>query len=157
VLAQQLAKQLQAAHERVVDAAADLDETVFADALAGGRIEAARLRRVLRGEFHAGRLVPAFCGAALWNRGVDWLLDGVVGWMPRIAELPHAGLWAIDRAGDPVAPFAGLVFKVQRVGGEVWNFVRLVRGTLRRGALWCRARSADAARPVVRLVAKPLA
>ena len=137
-----LQSELRAAHERVVDAAADVDDMILADALAGRRIEPSRLLAALRPRFLAGQLVPVLCGSALWNRGVDWLLDAVVGWLPDVAELPRSGLWASRRAGDPDAGLCGLVFKVQHAG-EVWNFVRVVRGTLRAGANWVRASRPD--------------
>jgi len=125
-----------AAHERVVEAAADCDESILVDVLGGRPVEPARLRRALRSRFLAADLVPVLCGAALWNHGVDWLLDAVVAFMPALDELPRRGLWAVDRAGAADAPFCGLVFKVQHAT-EVWNFVRVVRGRLVPGAPWC--------------------
>jgi elongation factor G len=136
---QRLQAELRAAHERIVDAAADADEAILADALAGRRIAPERLRVALRPRVLAGTLVPVLAGAALWNRGVDWLLDGVVHWLPSPAETPRAGLWGLTAAGDPQAAFCGLVFKVQHAD-EVWNFVRVVRGELRPGMAWVRAR-----------------
>ena len=127
---------LLAAHERVVDQAAFADESILADALAGRRIAADRLRAALRLRFLAGHLVPVLCGAALWNHGVDWLLDAVVAFLPSPRDLPRHGLWSIDRAGAADAPSCGMVFKVQH-HGEVWNFVRVVRGRFERGAPWC--------------------
>lgn len=124
------------AHERVLEAAADVDEAILVDVLAGRAIEPARLVRALRAPFQAGVLVPVLGGAALWNRGVDWLLDAVVAYLPALAELPRRGLWALEGAGDASAPFCGLVFKVQH-HGEVRNFVRVVRGALVAGAPWC--------------------
>ncbi len=131
------------AHERVVEAAADADESILIDVLAGHRVPAERLRHALRPEFLAGRLVPVLCGAALWNRGVDWLLDAVVTLMPRLSELPRHGLWSAERARDVEAPFCGFVFKVQH-GAEIWNFVRMVRGRLAAGARWCRGKQPSA-------------
>lgn len=135
----QLQAALRTAHERLQEAAADADETIFADLLAGRAVTPERLLAALRGEFLAGRRVPVLGGAALWNRGIDWLLDAVCALQPGLSELPRKGLWAVDRAGDPTAPFAGLVFKVQH-GDEVCNFVRVVRGVLRRGDLWTRSK-----------------
>ena len=137
--APRLQAEILAAHERVVEAAADVDESILVDVLAGRRVMAPRLRAALRAEFLAGRLVPVLGGAALWNRGVDWLLDAVVALMPSLSELPRLGLWSADRAGDAGAPFCGFVFKVHH-GDEVWNFVRVVRGRLRPGVRWCRGR-----------------
>jgi elongation factor G len=134
--AARLQAQLRAAHERVVDAAALTDEGILVAALAGQAVAAPRLRSALRAMFLAGRIVPVLCGAALWNRGVDWLLDAVVHYLPSLAELPRRGLWSVAGAGDPGAPFCGMVFKVQH-RDEVWNFVRVVRGRLVRGAAWC--------------------
>jgi elongation factor G len=127
-----LVAELRAMHERIVDTAADFDESILADALAGRAIAPARLRAALRRPFHDGKLVPVLGGAALWNRGVDWLLDAVVDWLPALSELPRQGLWSAPQAGEVGAPFGGLVFKVQHVDA-VWNFVRVVRGRLRPG------------------------
>lgn len=140
--APRLQAELRAAHERVVDAAADVDESILADALAGRRIGPERLRVALRAQVLAGALVPVLAGAALWNRGVDWLLDAVVQWLPSPAQVPRTGLWGLTGAGRASADFCGLVFKVQHAD-EVWNFVRVVRGELRPGMTWVRARQPD--------------
>lgn len=139
-IGERVTAELLAAHDRVVEAVADRDDSVFADALAGRRIAADRLRRIVRAEFLAGRLVPVLCGAALWNRGVDWLLDAVVDYLPAPVEMPRQGLWATPNAGDPAAPFCAFVFKVQHVDAATWNFVRVIRGTLRAGDAWVRGR-----------------
>lgn len=123
---------MRAAHERLLELAADADEAILAAVVDGVRIEPAAVLAALRRECHAGRLVPVFAGAALLDRGVDLLLDGVVDWLPPLTERARTGMWATARAGDPAAPFAGLVFKIDH-RGEVWNFVRVVRGLLRPG------------------------
>jgi elongation factor G len=139
-VAVRVGEQLRAAHERVVEAAADADDAVLADALANRRIAPERLRAALRPQLLSGRRTGVLAGAALWNRGVDWLLDAVVQWLPGLAELPRAGLWSVERAGDAGAPFCGLVFKVQHLD-TAWNFVRVVRGVLAPGTRWTRARA----------------
>ncbi len=138
-----IARTLRAAHDRLLELAADLDEQVLAAVVGGRPVPPPRLLQALRPAFLAGRLVPAFAGAALWNQGVDWLLDGVVAWLPGLSERPRNGLWAAHGAGDPDAPFAGIVFKVDH-RAEVWNYVRVVRGTLVAGAHVHRVRGAQA-------------
>ncbi len=134
-----IAVEVAAAHDRVLEVAVDVDDAIMADALAGRRVSEERLVQALRPEFLASRLVPVLAGAALWNQGVDWLLDAVVAWFPGLPELSRQGLWAVDRAGDDAAPFCGLVFKVQHVD-SVWNFVRVVRGMVHLGSKWTRGR-----------------
>lgn len=124
---------LLAAHERLVEVAADHDAEVMAAVVAGESLSAGRLRAALRSAFLAGEVVPVLCGAALYNRGVDWLLDAIVAFLPGVADLPSRGLWASKGAGDANAPFCGFVFKVQHLD-EVWNYVRVVRGRVIAGA-----------------------
>lgn len=139
---------LEVAHDRVLEFVADRDDALLADVLAGQRIAVHRLQAVLRREFLAGRVVPVLGGSALYNRGVDWLLDAVAAFLPAVGELPRrpggvVGPWSVDRAGDPGAPFGGLVFKVQHLD-TVWNYVRVVRGRLEPGAALVRGGRAGA-------------
>lgn len=134
-----LGAELRQAHQRVLDRVAACDDEVLADALADRRIAPDRLLAVLRREFLAGQLVPVLGGSALWNRGVDWLLDAVVALFPSPQQVARQGLWSSPGAGDPTAPFCGLVFKVQHLD-LAWNYLRVVRGQLRPGDPWVRAR-----------------
>lgn len=141
--AKQLQAQLRRAHDRLVDAVADQDDIVLEVVVAGGQVGPAALRASLKRAVLRGAIVPVLAGAALWNRGVDWLLDAVTVLLPAAEELPRSGLWSIDRAGDAEAPFCGLIFKVQHLAG-VWNYVRVVRGTLRAGMVCARSRAGAA-------------
>ena len=77
-----LQAELRAAHERLLEAAADHDDAVMAAVVGGEQVGADRLRAALRVAFLKGALVPVLAGAALYNRGVDWLLDAVVAFFP---------------------------------------------------------------------------
>jgi elongation factor G len=134
-----LQSRLLAAHERAVEVAADHDDAVLRDVLEGRRVEPARLQKALRAAFLAGAIVPVLGGSALYNRGVDWLLDAVVVLLPTVAELPRRGIWAVPQAGNRAAPVCGFVFKVQHLD-RVWNFVRVLRGRLEAGARLVRGR-----------------
>jgi elongation factor G len=131
--AQRILRELRAAREDLLEALADADEAVFAAMVEGRSLPAGELQRRLVVAVHQRRLVPVLAGAALLDRGVDWLLDAVVQLVPTIHELPAVGLWGGEAAGQPEAHFAGIVFKVQHAD-TVWNFLRVVRGTLRPGA-----------------------
>ena len=121
------------AHERVVEVAADRDPAVMSSVVAGEAVAPDRLRAALRVAFLAGELVPVLAGAALYNRGVDWLLDAVVAFFPSVADLPARGVWSVTGAGSPAGSFCGFVFKVQHFD-QVWNYLRVVRGRVVAGA-----------------------
>ncbi len=76
------------------------------------------LRAALRKATIAGTIVPVFCGAALRNKGVQLLLDGVVYYLPSPLDIPPLmGLIPgsdeeIARPPDENAPFSALVFKI---------------------------------------------
>jgi len=137
-LVPQLQRALKEAHERLVEVLADHDEEVMADAVAGRRPTPERLRAALRGVFLRGEVVPVLGGSALYNHGIDWLLDAVVAYLPGVADIPSRGIWAVPGAGNEASAFCGLVFKVQHLD-QVWNYVRVVRGRLQSGMPLVRA------------------
>ncbi|MGC6486477.1 MAG: GTP-binding protein [Planctomycetota bacterium] len=143
-----LQRSLLEAHERLVEVVADHDDGVMEDVVAGRRVAPDRLRAALRGAFLRGQVVPVLGGAALYNRGVDWLLDAVVAYMPGVADLPARGIWAARGAGNEQSSFCGYVFKVQHLE-QVWNYVRVVRGRLQAGAELVRAQRPQAGVSVV--------
>ena len=144
----ELQRALRTAHERLVEVVADHDRAVMTEFVAGRRVPAERLRAAVRGAFLRGKVVPILGGSALYNRGVDWLLDAVVAYMPGIADLPASGIWALPSAGNEASSFCGFVFKVQHVD-EVWNYVRVVRGRLQTGGVVVRANKPQAGRRAV--------
>ena len=53
------------------------------------------------------------CGSAYRNRGIEPLLDAVVAYLPSPLDVPPVrDADGAERAADPAAPFAALVFKV---------------------------------------------
>ncbi|HEX9778457.1 MAG TPA: GTP-binding protein, partial [Geopsychrobacteraceae bacterium] len=72
-----LRKDVHAARERIVEAAADFDDTILADFLDGREVEAERLIAALRRGTLGCRLFPVLLGSALRNKGVQPLLDAV--------------------------------------------------------------------------------
>jgi len=103
----------------VLEEAAERDEGVLADYVAGREIGAERLRGALARQTRNGSLQPVFCGSALTGEGIAQLTAAV-------AELlPH-------EPGDPEAPLACTVFKIERgKSGEKIAYARLFAGTIR--------------------------
>jgi len=99
------------------------------------------LHAAIRRAVIANKLVPVLCGAALRNKGIQPLLDAIVGWLPSPEDVPEiVGINPITklpetRPHDPKAPVAGLAFKVAMMGddGRRLVFIRLYSGTLTAG------------------------
>jgi len=128
------------ARERLVEALADVDETLMEKYLEGGPIAPEELRAAIRKGTIGLRLVPVLCGSAFRNKGVQPLLDAVVDYLPSPVDIravsgvdPGSGA-AVERPADDGAPFCALAFKIMNdpFVGHL-TFVRVYSGTLRSG------------------------
>ena len=127
---------------RVIELACEVDEELEARFICDEPISPEDIRRALRKGTIAMRLVPAFCGSALKNKGIQLLLDGVVEYLPSPLDLPPIRGWhpqtneEVIRHPNPSEPLAALAFKVTTdpfVGRLV--YVRVYSGVLRKGDL----------------------
>lgn len=131
----------EAAEERMalLEAVAETDDEIMEDYLEGRDIDEARLRAAIRRATIALKLSPVFCGAALRNKGVQPLLDGIIDYLPSPADFP--GLEVHDLDGQPIqielrekAPLAALVFKIQMMEqGRKMSFIRVYSGKISEG------------------------
>ena len=108
----------EAAHERVVEAACEVDDALLEKFLSGGAISAGELHAALRKGACAMAFVPVLCGSSFRNQGVQPLLDAVVRYLPSPLDVaaiegvdPAAGL-PVSRPAADDAPFSALVFKI---------------------------------------------
>jgi elongation factor G len=114
----ELEPSVQAARERLVEAAADFDEDVAALFLGDERVPADRLRKALREGTLRLAIVPVLCGAAFKNKGVQPLLDAIVDYLPSPLDVPpvqghvRGREEPVVRKADDNAPFTALVFKL---------------------------------------------
>ncbi|MBZ5639041.1 MAG: elongation factor G [Acidobacteriia bacterium] len=137
-----------AAHEKVVEAACEMDDVVLAKYLAGEPLAPAEIRAALRKGTCALKITPVTCGAAFRNKGVQPLLDAVVDYLPSPLDIPPVE-GTNPKDGSPVLlsaddgkPFAGLVFKIMSdpYVGHL-SFVRVYSGSLATGhPVWNTAR-----------------
>lgn len=134
---------------------AELHPAALEEFCAHSAVRDATLVAALRDLTRSGEAVVVLCGSAYRNRGVEPLLDAAVAYLPSPLDVPPVrgtatgrGLAAgqdrtRERAADPQAPFAGLVFKVNSTATGRLTFVRVYSGTLRKGTrCWTRARGA---------------
>ncbi|MEK7647886.1 MAG: elongation factor G [Patescibacteria group bacterium] len=104
---------------QLVEAIVEHDETLMAAFFDGKEISVEDLKRVLRKATIANKLVPVLCGSALKNKGVPFMLDAVVDFLPSPLDIPAIqGTEVADtevkiaRHADDKEPFSALAFKI---------------------------------------------
>ncbi|MGC9599328.1 MAG: elongation factor G [Minisyncoccia bacterium] len=126
---------------KLIEKIAENDDGAMAAYLDGKEIGIEELRRVLRKAVIANKIVPVFCGSALKNKGVQFILDAVVEYLPAPTDLPpvtghdlKTGAEITRHASDE-EPFSALAFKIATdpyVG--TLTYFRNYSGVLRRGS-----------------------
>jgi elongation factor G len=136
-----LAPEVEAARERLVEALADCDDQIAEKYLAAEEISEEELRAALRRETIALKVVPVLAGSAFKNKGVQPLLDAVVDYLPSpldvsavIGVSPKTGNTE-ERKPDERDPFSALVFKIMadKHVGQL-SFIRTYSGKLNAGS-----------------------
>jgi elongation factor G len=127
--------------EHLVEAAAEANEELMEKYLENGELDEDEIRSGIRQRTLANEVVPALCGSAFKNKGVQAMLDAVIEYMPSPVDVPpivgHLDDkdWteAVREASDD-APFAALAFKIATdpfVG--TLTFFRVYSGVLKSG------------------------
>jgi elongation factor G len=131
----------QQAREKLLEAVADQDERLMQKYVSGEPVTAAEIRAALRQGTLRLKVVPVLCGSSFKNKGVQPLLDAVVGYLPSPLDLPpvegkspKTGATERREATD-TAPFAALVFKIMAdpFVGQL-AFFRVYSGELESGS-----------------------
>jgi elongation factor G len=125
--------------EHMVEAAAEANEELMERYLEEGDLNNDEIREGLRLRTLANEVVPALCGSAFKNKGVQSMLDAIVEYMPSPIDVPAiTGILDNDeeaeRPSDDDAPFASLAFKIATdpyVG--TLTFFRVYSGVLNSG------------------------
>jgi len=136
----ELMKAARAARERLIEAAADIDDAIAECFLEEREPDEAALTAALRKGCIELKIVPVFCGAALRNKGVQLLMDAIVAYLPSPADLPPvAGVDPADpqkhleRPCHDKAPMSALCFKISMVDGRKTVFLRVFSGKIHAG------------------------
>ncbi|OQW94665.1 MAG: translation elongation factor G [Beggiatoa sp. IS2] len=128
-------------HDKLVEAAAEANETLMDKYLEGETLTIEEIRQGLRLRTLANDIVPVICGSAFKNKGVQTILDAVIDYLPAPSDvLPVRGIRdetskreAVRQPADE-EPFAALAFKVATdpfVG--TLTFFRVYSGVLNSG------------------------
>ncbi len=126
----------------LLECVCERDEKLLDQYAAGEEIATPDLVRVLREAVCCGDVQPVFCGAALKDKGIQRLMDGIVVFLPSPLDVPpvrgtNEKDEQIERAADPAAPVSALAFKTTHDRTGDLTFLRVYSGILRRGdTLW---------------------
>ncbi|WP_328727245.1 elongation factor G [Streptomyces sp. NBC_00259] len=128
------------AHRRrrlLEEAVAELHPVALEEFCARSAVSTPTLAAALREVTNSGEGVVVLCGSAYRNRGIEPLLQAVVAYLPSPLDVPpvRGSLDGVEqeRAADPAAPLAALVFKVNATATGRMTYLRVYAGTIRKG------------------------
>ena len=136
----ELREQAEHWRERMVETAAEASEELMDSYLEQGELAEEDIRAGLRKLTLANEIVPALCGSAFKNKGVQAMLDAVIDFLPNPTEVKAIdgvlanGETRATRPSQDDAPFAALAFKIATdsyVG--TLTFFRVYSGVLNSG------------------------
>ena len=127
--------------EKLIEAAAESDDTLFEKFVEGQPITEAELVAGIRKATIAQKIFPVICGSSFKNKGVQNLLDAVCAYLPSPLDIPPVkGVSpdnpdeVLERKADDKEPFSALVFKIMTdpFVGQLC-FIRVYSGKLNAG------------------------
>lgn len=127
--------------EKLVEAVAELDESLTEKYLGGEEITTAELKAGIRKGTCNVEFYPVMCGSAFKNKGVQLMLDAVIDYLPSPVDvppikglLPDSDEVVIRKSGDE-GPFSALAFKIMTdpYVGKL-TFFRVYSGTINSGS-----------------------
>ena len=124
----------------LIEAVAEYDDELMEKYLEGEEVSIDLIKRAIRKGTLSASFFPVMCGTALGNKGVKFVLDAVIDYMPAPTDIP--AIECTDKNGNDVLrhpsdsePFTALAFKIMTdpfVGRLA--FLRVYSGVLKAGS-----------------------
>ena len=136
----ELAEEVAKYRDLLLETLADKDDLVMERYLSEEEIPIGELKAAIRAATINMELVPVFCGAALRNKGIQPLLDGIVEYLPAPVDVPPITgsnpLTGEEESRPAIAkgPFTALAFKVMMDQGRKMTYIRIYSGTVKAGS-----------------------
>lgn len=125
--------------ERLIDSLSMIDDRIMEMYLNGQEIPESLIHEAIRLGTLNMKHVPVFCGAALKNKGIQPLLDGVIRYLPSPLDVPPIkGKNPLTGEEETRLPsisedFTALAFKVVMEEGRKLIYIRVYAGEIRSG------------------------
>jgi len=135
----ELRERVQKEREKIFETACDWSEELLAQYLEGKPLDPEEVRAAIRKAVCQGGITPVYCGAALRNKGIQPLLDGVIDFLPSpvdrgaVTGTTPDGKRQVVRKPSDDDYFSALVFKIQFDRHGELIFTRIYSGRVRRG------------------------
>ncbi|MBT7371193.1 MAG: elongation factor G, partial [Gammaproteobacteria bacterium] len=141
---EELQVQAEEYREKLIEAAAEANDDLMEKYLEEAELTTEEIKQGIRERTIANEIVPALCGSAFKNKGVQTMLDAVIEYLPAPDEVKSIkgflddGETEAERHADDSEPFAALAFKIATdpfVGAL--TFFRVYSGVLSSGdSVW---------------------
>ncbi len=103
--------------DKMLEAVSEFDDTLMETYLEGGEMKPSQIRKAIRSATIANKLVPVLCGSAYKNKGVQFLLDAIIDYLPSPPDVPD--IRGVNDDGEDITrkssdeePFSALAFKI---------------------------------------------
>jgi elongation factor G len=143
----ELREEAMLARDLMLEALAEVDDELMALYLAENEITPEDITAALRRATLRMRAVPVLMGAAFKNKGVQFLLDAIIDYLPSPGDLPPVtGIdpnteLEVQRRASDAEPVSALAFKIQSdpYAGQL-TYLRVYSGSLKQGESLLNAR-----------------
>ncbi|HLA27555.1 MAG TPA: elongation factor G [Syntrophales bacterium] len=126
--------------EKMVERLAEVDDDLAEKYLRGLDISVGEIKASIRQATLSLKVVPVMCGAALRNKGIQPILDGVADFLPSPQDTPPVKginpltkLEEIRQSSDK-EPLTALAFKIMQDEGRKLTYLRIYSGQVKAGA-----------------------
>jgi len=127
---------------QLIEKVSEFDDALMEKYLENKPIENNDIKRAIRAGTIKVKISPVFCGAALKNKGVQLLLDGINDYLPSPLEVPNVkGVHPKtgreeERKPDDNEPFSALAFKIvtDSYVGKL-TYIRVYSGNVKTGSV----------------------
>lgn len=133
-----LIEQASSYRESLLEISADCDDSFAEKFLDNVDLSELEIINAIRKGTLELKIVPVICGSAFKNKGVQFMLDCVVDFLPSPIDIPPVKGKLVDgnvgyRDVDDLVPFSALAFKIINDKYGQLTFIRVYSGTLTRG------------------------